>query len=276
MKMENFDKLAIVYDFDGTLAKGNLPEHGLLQELGIEANDFWDLVKKITKEHDADEVLVYMHLLVEKAKEKKISITREKLNSYSNFIPYFNGVTEWFERINAFAEKSKIKLHHFVISSGLLEIIEKSTVYHHFDFVFASKYIYNKEGTAIANGVGINYTTKTQYLFRINKGICNYYDNNKINEWVKMENRPFPFERLIYIGDGDTDIPAMKMTRSMGGYSIAVFDPDKWKDKHQQDRIYKLVAEDRTQYVAPADYSDGSQLDIIVKGIIGKIKNGII
>lgn len=269
------DNIAIAYDFNGTLAKGNLPEHGLLQDIGIPKDEFWKLVKDTTRQQDADEVLVYMHLLLNKAKEHGISITREMLNSYSKNIPYFNGVVDWFNRINSFAEKTNIKLHHFVISSGLEEIIETSIIARYFDFILASKYLYDSVGIAQANGVGINYTTKTQYLFRINKGIMNYYDNKSINEWVKMDKRPFPFSKIIYIGDGDTDIPAMKMTRSMGGYSIAVFDPKKWNDKSQQDRIYKLVAEDRTQYVAPADYSDGSQLDIIVKGIIGRIENAI-
>lgn len=273
--MSYIDEIAIAYDFDGTLAKGNLPEHGLLPRIGIEANDFWDLVKATTKKQDADEILVYMHLLLEKAKEKGLNITRELLNTFSSSIPYFEGVIDWFPRINAFAAASNIKLSHFIISSGLSEIIEKSEISKYCKYIFASKYIYNSDGVAVGNGVGINYTTKTQYLFRINKGIYNYYDNESLNKWVKMEERPFPFKKIIYIGDGDTDIPAMKMTRSMGGYSIAVFNPDTWNDKRQQNRIYKLVAEDRTQYVAPANYADGSQLDIIVKGIIGKIENKI-
>ena len=119
----------------------------------------------------------------------------------------------------------------------------------------------------------INYTTKVQYLFRINKGIFNHWDNESLNSWIPLKDRQVPFSRMIYIGDGDTDIPAMKTVRSQGGISIAVFDPEKWENNQNQERIYKLISEDRVQYVAPADYKDGSQLDIVVKGVIDRMIN---
>lgn len=266
------NRIAIAYDFDGTLAKGNIPEYGLLPELGVESIDFWKEVKDYTREIDADEVLVYMQLLLKKAKEKGFELTRERFAKYAQNIHFFNGVTTWFSRINEFAESKDLTIDHFIISSGISEMIEASKIAKYFKFIFASKYLYDSSNNASGISVSINYTTKTQFIFRINKGIFNYYDNEKINTWVKMNKRPYPFEKLIYLGDGDTDIPAMKMTRSQGGYSIAVFDPSKWNDPSSQNRIYKLIAEDRAQYVAPADYSNGSQLDIVVKGILGKIQ----
>lgn len=245
------NRIAIAYDFDGTLAKGNLPEYGLLPELEIDPTDFWKEVKDYTRENDADEVLVYMQLLLKKAKDKGVELTKERFKKYAESIQFFNGVITWFSRINEFAESKDMAIDHFIISSGISEMIEASKIADHFKFIFASKYLYGPRMQAEGISVSINYTTKTQFLFRINKGIFNYYDNEKINTWVKMNKRPYPFEKLIYLGDGDTDIPAMKMTRSQGGYSIAVFDPTKWNNPSSQNRIYKLIAEDRAQYVAP-------------------------
>ncbi len=266
-------RIAIAYDFDGTLARGSLPEHGLLQDLGIESVSFWNEVKERAETQDADEILAYMCLLLEKAKELGIEITESRLGSYAANIPFFEGVVEWFGRIDKYAAELGVGIDHFVISSGLREIIAASAIAPCFKFVFASKYLYDERGMASYPAVSINYTTKTQYLFRINKGIFNFFDNKRINTWIRLDRRPYPFKRMIYIGDGDTDIPAMKMTRYQGGYSIAVFDPLKWDDLSQQAKIYKLIAEDRVQYVAPAVYSEGSLLDIAVKGIIGKIAN---
>lgn len=266
-------KIAIVYDFDGTLARGNLPEHGLLQDLGIESNTFWNDVRQQAEKQDADEILTYMCLLIEKAKEKGLEITETRLQSYAPNIPFFEGVNHWFNRVNVFAETLGISVDHFIISSGLREIIASSSIASHFKFIFASKFLFNEQGVALYPAVSINYTTKTQYLFRINKGIFNFFDNKRINTWIRLDKRPYPFTRMIYIGDGDTDIPAMKMTRYQGGYAIAVFDHLQWNELSQQAKISKLIAEDRVQYVAPALYSEGSLLDITIKGIIGKIAN---
>lgn len=267
-------EIAIIYDFDGTLAKGNIPEHGLLQELGTNKDDFWKEVKQITEETDSDEVIVYMHLLAKKAAGRNIKITKESLNNFGKgSIPFFDGVISWFPRISNLFNNENFTIRHYIVSSALQEIIETTEIAKYIKKVFASKYIYGKDGTIVSPGVAINYTTKTQYLFRINKGILNNYDNKSLNAWVPMKERPVPFSRIIYIGDGDTDIPAMKMVRAQGGISIGVFDPETWNDPSSQKRIYKLISEDRVHYVAPADYKDGSQLDIVIKGVIDRMIN---
>lgn len=266
------NKIALVYDFDGTLAKGNIPEHGLFPDLHIEKSMFWEKVRTETLKENCDEIFMYMYLIAKKAKEMDFHLTRKKLSGYgTKNIPYFDGVSTWFDRINEFCNKHFLDCEHYIISSGIQEIIESTEISKHFKTIFASKYHFNDDGMAECPSVMINYTTKTQYLFRINKRILNYSDNITINKWIPIKDRPIPFSRIIYLGDGDTDIPAMKMTRTQGGHSIAVFDHDKWSDKSQQQKIYKLIAEDRANYVSPADYTDGSQLDIHVKGLIGKI-----
>ena len=150
-------------------------------------------------------------------------------------------------------------------------MIEGCSIHSNFKKIFASSFAYDEDGVAIWPSVSINYTTKTQFLFRINKGINNTWNNEEINRWRPMNERPMPFERMIFIGDGDTDIPSMKMMRHQNGTAIAVFDPQEWNLAASQNKIHRLIAEDRTNYVAPADYSDGSQLDVTVRGVLGRI-----
>lgn len=271
-------RTAIIYDFDGTLAPGNVQEHSLIPEyLGLRVDEFWQRVDSEKRAHDADEILVYLRLLLECAALRGVPITRDVLRDHGARTPFFAGVTTWFDRIDAHAAARELALEHYVVSSGNQEMLEGSTIAHHFRTIFASRYRYDDEGNAIWPAVAVNYTTKTQYLFRINKGVENNWNNELVNRWSPMNERPLPFQRMIYIGDGDTDIPSMKMVRHQGGHSIAVFDPDKWDSRDPLERAafkqkaYNLIAEDRAHFVVPADYRDGSQLDITIKGVLGRV-----
>lgn len=265
-------RTALVYDFDGTLAEGNIQEHSLIPEhLGRTKQDFWDSVKTEARSHDADEILVYMRLLLEFARTRERPLTRDVLRAHGGRTPLFLGVTEWFDRIDTHARERGLALEHYVISSGNEEMIEGTGIAARFRKIFASRYSYNREGEALWPAVGINYTTKTQYLFRINKGVENHWDNDAVNRWQPMDERPVPFSRMVYLGDGDTDIPSMKMVRHQGGHSIAVFDPKRWERRELQSKVFNLIAEDRAHFVVPADYSDGSQLDVTIKGVLGRI-----
>jgi hypothetical protein len=174
----------------------------------------------------------------------------------------------WFDRIAEYAEKLGLGIFHYIISSGIQEMILGCSIAQRFRHVFASQFFY-QNGIAKWPGVAINYTTKTQYLFRINKGIHNHWDNKAVNEYTPDGKRPIPFERMIFVGDGLTDIPTMKMLTYKGGYSIAVYDPK--SDDGDLTTIGALISADRVNFVAPADYLENSQLDIIVKGILGRI-----
>jgi hypothetical protein len=265
-------RTAIVYDFDGTLAPGNIQDHSLLWEyLKTSPKDFWDIVTADKKTHDADEILVYLQLLLKQAKALGLPITRDVLRIHGAKTPLFAGVTDWFERINAHALERRLRVEHYVISAGNEEMIQGTSIARHFQRVFACRYRYDEQGVAEWPAVTINYTSKTQFLFRINKGVENAWDNEPVNRWVPPAERPIPFSRIIYLGDGDTDIPSMKMVRHQGGHSVAVFDPDKWAKNELQKKVYNLIAEDRAGFVVPADYTEGSQLDITVKGILGRI-----
>ncbi len=263
---------ALVYDFDGTLAKGNCAEHGLMPTLGLsDKEDFWPEVRRKNFERDGDEILTYLGELALRARDvkKQAELTPERLRMHGESIPLFPGVENWFDAINRFASDHGIALNHYVVSSGLEEMIHGTSVAKHFKKIFGCRYHYDdRTGFAKWPAVAIDYTTKTQYLFRINKGIENSWDNVKINEYTEPKDRPFPFDRVIYFGDGDTDIPAMKMVKTQGGCSIAVFDGDKWGERHTQEKIEKLISEERASYVVPGDYTTGSQLDVTVRGIL--------
>nr|VFJ92560.1 MAG: Phosphoserine phosphatase [Candidatus Kentron sp. H]VFJ93466.1 MAG: Phosphoserine phosphatase [Candidatus Kentron sp. H]VFK00249.1 MAG: Phosphoserine phosphatase [Candidatus Kentron sp. H] len=268
-------RTAIVYDFDGTLARGNMQDHGLLAELAMDTPGFWRDVDGFAEVHDCDSTLIYLWCLLDEAKRRNRPITREWLTRQGARIPLFPGVGSWFGRMNDFARHRDLALEHYIISSGNHEIIAGTPIYHRFRRVFASKYLYDEAGRAIWPGIAINYTTKTQYLFRINKGVLNNWDDQRVNRWLPMGERPLPFTRMIFIGDGQTDIPSMKMVRYQGGFSIAVFDPDRREDKSAQEKTYRLISEDRVNFVAPADYRAGSQLEIIVRGIMGRFARDI-
>ena len=270
--------IALVYDFDGTLAEGNCAEHGLLPALGIEdPRDFWRNVKHQATSRDADEILTYLGLLVELASLKNIKlITKNKLRKICNTIPLITGGESWFPRQNQFAKSHGIKLEHYVISSGLEEMIIGCKIGNQFEKIFGCRIEKLQDSpTTMWPTQTINYTTKTQFLFRINKGLNNSWDNEKINRFIEPEDRPIPFKQMIFLGDGDTDIPSMKMVRYQGGHSLAVFDQKKWPSADTQRKVGKLISEERADYVVPADYREGSQLDVTIKGLLQLIKRKV-
>ena len=264
---QGLHRVAIVYDFDGKLSPGSMQQHTLLPEMGyVDTGQFWKEVKAFNKKLDGDEILACMHCL---QKVEGEFLSEQRLAEHGSKLPYFSGVESWFERLNQYAISRKLGLEHYIVSSGLSEIIEGTSIRHHFKHVFASKFAYvNKR--PLWPAVAINYTAKTQYLFRINKGVFNNWNDASVNRWIPMNERPIPFERMMFIGDGDTDIPAMKMLRYQGGVPIAVFDPERFRGADQR-KVYNLIAEDRADYVCPADYTEGSQLDVTVKGVLGRI-----
>lgn len=264
MKKKQYTTFAIAYDFDGTLAEGNIQENSFIPELGIRKEDFWKEVAEITKKHEMDEILAYMFLLIRKADQNNIEFDRKKLRAHGKNISYFDGVENYFTRINDYANKKLINLEHYIISSGTKEMIEGTTIARYFEKIYASSFMFDQHDIPVWPAIALNYTSKTQFLFRINKGIDNAWDNAKINAYIAKEKRPIPFKRMIYIGDGLTDVPAMKIVKEQGGTSIGVYDPK----KGHKSKVEKLLEEQRVSYVAPANYSDGSELDQIIKAVI--------
>jgi phosphoserine phosphatase len=269
------NKIAIAYDFDGTLAPGNMQEHNFIPDLNMDIQEFWKEANEIAKQHDMDEVLAYMFLMLKKAKQKNISIKKEDFFQYGMQITFYQGVEHYFERINRYAAEKGFEIEHYIISSGLREFVKGTSIAHHFKDIFASGFMYDEKNVVCWPALGVNYTNKTQFLFRINKGIHNSYDNTLINKIVPEHEKPIPFSNMIYLGDGETDIPAMKMVKMQGGFTIAVYNED-FKPTENRKQIpkeicEKIVRQQRADFMSPANYLENSQLDILIKRCIDKI-----
>lgn len=258
----------IAYDFDGTLSPGNMQEYDFVPKLGVEPHEFWQEAKSMAKEQEADEILAYMRLMIDKANAAHIPVKKEDFASFGSKITLFPGVTEWFDRINMYGKKKSVGVQHFIISSGLREMIEGTPIFKHFSKVYASGFMYNHNEVACWPALAVNYTTKTQYLFRINKGSLDVHDNSKINKFVKQDERPVPFQNMLFIGDGETDIPSMRLVKDQGGHSIAVYPGSK---KGAKSKATKLVEEGRANLALVADYTEGSAMDRAVKAMIDKL-----
>src|ERR1700733_9443960 len=212
--------------------------------------------------------------MLEKAKEAGEVVSKQTLQDHGRSAKLFSGLEggAWFTRINQFASQLGLELQHYIVSSGIEEMIRGCPIQSEFRKIYASKYFYDGDDAAWP-AVAINYTTKTQYLFRINKGVENHWDNEAINRYMPEASRPIPFKRMIFIGDGDTDIPAMKMVTYQGGHSAAVYDEQ--LQKSDLSRIHRLISDSRVNFVAPGHYEENSQMEIIIKGILGRIGRGL-
>lgn len=259
--------IALIYDFDGTLAAGNMQEYDFIPAVGKSNRDFWGASDDLAESQDADQILAYLSIMIKEAKAKGLSLTRKAFQDSGRNIVLFDGVMEWFDRINAYAASRGIKVLHYVNSSGLKEIIEGSPIYDKFQKVYACSFLYDENGNAYWPGVAVNYTNKTQFIFKINKGVESVYDTKKVNEFMEEKNRPVPFSRMIYIGDGTTDIPCMRLVKNFGGHSIAVFNP---KDSSKRKDMNTLIRDNRVNHVCPADYRENTEIDTVVKAIIEK------
>ena len=210
--------VALVYDFDGTLAPGNMQEFGLLQALGYNnPNDFWNICDQLAKTNDAGGIAIVMYAIQAAAQRAGLQCTRAFLREHGKSVQFFPGVIKWFENINTYAAQIGIDVKHYINSSGIKEMIEGCAIAKAFERIYACSYLYDSQGDACWPAVVVDYTKKTQFLYKINKGIREVSDHVRINEFVPSNQRPVPFERMIYFGDGETDVPCMRTIKSNGG-----------------------------------------------------------
>lgn len=252
--------LALIYDFDNTLAETDMQNFGFIPSLGMEKGEFWSKTDQLFKEENMDKVLCYLLVMIKECRKKGIKLTKEFLNECGKNITYFDGVTTWFDRINEYGKEHHVKVEHYIISCGNKEIVDGCSLVKNFTKVFACEFLFDEKGEAIWPKVAINYTGKTQYIYRIKKGITDDNDDTEINE--KMEDKRVRMDNMIYIGDGLTDVPAMLTVKESGGNSIAVYPEGK------REKITKYYEEGRVNYICKADYSKNSELEKIVKLII--------
>lgn len=258
--------LAICYDFDKTLSPDDMQAQGYIQSVGYDIPDFWKESNELAEENDMDQNLAYMYKMVEEA-EGNLVLNKKALNDYGSKVGLFPGVEEWFERIRKYGESKGVIVEHYIISSGLKEMIEGTSVAKAgaFEKIYASSFYYNKKGVAKWPAQVVNYTNKTQFLFRIEKGVLDVNDQG-INDYFSPEDIRVPFRNIVYIGDSDTDIPCMKLVNTYGGHSIGVYNDD----TQDKTKVYKMMRDNRIKYYAPANYSEGEELDQLVKAIIDR------
>lgn len=261
---EKMPVVAMMYDFDKTLSTKDMQEYSFIPKLGLTAQEFWAQSNALAKEQKMDRILSYMYMMVRMSKDKHQPIRREDFVALGKKIQLYPGVEDWFARINAFGLKQGVRVEHYLISSGLKEIVEGCSIFDQFKEVYASEFLYDENGVAVWPKLAVNYTAKTQFLFRINKGVLDISNDLDLNRSIPDELRPVPFRNMIYIGDGLTDVPCMKLVKLNRGQSLAVY-------KKEKATGYSLLTDKRVDLIAPADYREGKKLDTLVKMILQKM-----
>lgn len=268
--MENFTNnetiVAICYDFDKTLSPRDMQEYAFIPSLGYSSEDFWTLANNYHKELAMDKILAALFTMFSVSKNKGFPITAASLREQGEKIELFKGLDTWFDNINIYAASIGLKTEHYIISSGLKEMIEGTPIADKFQHIYASSYFYGENGEAIWPKQVVNDIMKTQILYRINKGYLSENDE-RINTFIRREDRRVRFENLIFIGDSETDIPSMSVTQEKGGFAIGVYNPE---DK-EQGKVLSLMQDGRIDYFAPADYTKGEELYKIVKKCLARI-----
>lgn len=262
--MKKLIPMAICYDFDGTLSPGNMQEYGFMEQISMTPNDFWDKVNQEVKATGADNIAIYMKLMISESRNNHQPFSRKTFTDYGKKIQLFKGVDSWFDRINMFGKEHGVAVKHYIISSGIKEMIEGTKIAGKFTKIYASSFLYDANGAAEWPAIVLNFTTKTRYLFEINKG-----ENTPLNAFVKECDRAVPFVNMVYIGDGETDVPCMRIVKKEGGHSIAVYPP---KSKNKRETAVRLYNEERVNIIAPSDYSVGSKIDLYIKALIEKLE----
>lgn len=252
--------VAIMYDFDKTLSTTDMQNYTFIPNLGMSPEEFWGDTTDFTNKTGCERILSYMYMMIAKAKEKGIKITREYLKECGKNIKFYPGVSTWFKRINEYGESKGVQVEHYLVSSGTIEIVEGCSIYDNFTKAWGCEYYYNKEGEPVWPKLAINYTQKTQFFFRIAKGVVDVTNDNGVNE--KTVQRRIPYRNIIYMGDGMTDVACMTLVKHNGGHSIAIY-PEKDSDK-----VRSLYSDGRCNFMCRADYSAGSDLEKVIKLII--------
>ncbi|MBP3570339.1 MAG: haloacid dehalogenase-like hydrolase [Clostridia bacterium] len=258
-------RIGILYDFDKTLCTTDMQEYDFIKKLGMTSDAFWGEAAAITEQHEVEKILAYMFVMIKKCKEKGIPLTEDYLRSCGEHVELFEGVLTWFDRINEYGRSQGVEIEHYIISSGTYEIIQGTPIAKYFKRIYACRYMYDENGEALWPALAINYTLKTQYIYRISKGTLDVTDDYNLNRQQDESLRRIAYHNMIYIGDGLTDIPCMKLVKERGGKSIALYPKD------NREHVKPLVEDARINYVCEADYTPDSPLEKIVKLMIEKM-----
>ena len=254
--------VALLYDFDKTLCTTDMEDYSFIPSLGMTPGAFWRIANKFGQENHMDSLLAYMYTMIQECRARGIRLDREYLVECGRAVEMFPGVTDWFARISAFGAAQGVEVEHYVLSSGLKEIIEGTGIYDAFKKVYACEFFYDENGEASWPKLDVNFTNKTQFIYRINKGVLDVSDDRTLNSSMPDNSKRIPFTNMIYVGDGLSDVPCMKMMRSYGGQAIAVY------QSANRQAVEELLARSRVNFIFPADYRENTALDETVKNMI--------
>ena len=257
--------VAFLYDFDKTLCTTDMQDYAFIPSLGMTPSEFWALANGFGRRNRIDGILAYMYTMIRESERKNLPFTRQDLVEKGRGIVLFPGVQDWFRRINEFGRSQGVQVEHYIISSGLREIIEGSSISGEFKEIYASEFYYDESGRPVWPKLAVNFTAKTQIVYRINKGVLDVSDDKTLNDSMPDDSKRVPFTNMIYMGDGLSDVPCMKMMRAYGGQAIAVY-----QDSNRMG-VEDLLAKGRVDFIFKADYSEGTALDLTVKNIIRKM-----
>jgi 2-hydroxy-3-keto-5-methylthiopentenyl-1-phosphate phosphatase len=263
--MEKLPIVAFLYDFDKTLCTTDMQNYAFIPSLGMTPAEFWPVANGFGSANRMDGILAYMYTMIRESEKRNMPLTREKLINMGRDIVLYPGVEDWFRRINAFGTEQGVQVEHYVISSGLKEIIEGSSISDAFKEIYASEFYYDESGKPVWPKLAVNFTAKTQFVYRINKGVLDVSDDKTLNDSMPDDSKRVPFTNMIYVGDGLSDVPCMKMMRAYGGQAIAVY------QETNRMAVEDLMAKHRVDFIFKADYSEGTPLDLTVKNIIRKM-----
>ena len=257
--------VAFLYDFDKTLCTTDMQDYAFIPSLGMTPKEFWAEANGFGRGNRIDGILAYMYTMIREAEKRNRPFTREDLVEKGRSIVLFPGVEDWFRRINAFGEAQGVQVEHYIISSGLREIIEGSSISGEFKEIYASEFYYDETGRPVWPKLAVNFTAKTQFVYRINKGVLDVSDDKTLNDSMPDDSKRVPFTNMVYMGDGLSDVLCMKMMRAYGGQAIAVY------QESNRMGVEDLLAKGRVDFIFPADYSEDTALDLTVKNIIRKM-----
>ena len=263
--MSNQPIIALLYDFDKTLFTQDMQNYAFIPSLGLAPGDFWKIANDFGRREKMDSVLAYMYTMLLESEKRGLPLTRQSLNHCGRNISFFPGVTDWFQRINRYGGLLGVQVEHYVISSGLREIIDGSAIAGEFKEIYASEFCYDGEGKPVWPRLAVNFTAKTQFVYRINKGVLDVSDDRTLNDSMPDDSKRVPFPNMIYLGDGLSDVPCMKMMRAYGGQAIAVY------QAVNRPGVEQLLRQRRVDFIYPADYREGTALEVTVKNIIRKM-----
>ena len=255
--------IAIMYDFDKTLSTTDMQNYSFIPALGLTPDEFWGATGEFSKRTGCERILSYMYVMIAKSREKGIKLTREFLRECGKNIKYHPGVTTWFDRINAYGASKGVSVEHYLVSSGTKEILEGCSIYDKFTQVYGCEFYY-ENGVPVWPKLAINYTQKTQFFFRIAKGVKELGDDNSVNE-KNVSGLRVPYTNIVYIGDGMTDVACMTLVNKNRGYSIGVYTDE------NKASVKEIRRDKRCRFVMKADYSADKDMEKVLKLIIDEV-----